>query len=225
MNNSAGGGASMGGIVMFILGGLAMVRRHSRKLLAAALTLLSFSSQANWYLTADLGFSRADERVSDSEYSVLDLDKRDTAWSIGVGYNINPDWSVAARYLDLGEGHATLDLDSSIMPPTEYHAAVAKVSPVLAEGFTAEVSYALFRNEHAKLKAILGGFVWKAEFDSDYQGMHITSTERGVDPYIGLGGDYYFSEQWSAGWHLNQYFIDLNDVTTLSVNLSYQFGK
>ncbi|WMN90024.1 Ig-like domain-containing protein [Vibrio parahaemolyticus] len=224
VKNSAGGGGSMGGIVMFILGGLAMVRRHSRKLLAAALTLLSFSSQANWFLTADLGFSRADERVSDSEYSVLDLDKRDTAWSIGVGYNLNPDWSVTARYLDLGEGHAALEPDNS-MPPNEYHKAVAKVSPVLGDGFAADVSYALLRNEHAKLKATLGGFVWKVEFDSEYQGTHITSTERGVDPYIGLGGDYYFSDQWSAGWQLNQYFIDLNDVTTLSVNLTYQFGK
>jgi hypothetical protein len=223
VNNSAGGG-SMGGIAMFMLGGLAMIRRHSRRWFAAVLALLSFNSQANWYVDADFGISKADNRMSVSDDSVLDTDKRDTAWAVGVGYQMNPDWSVTGRYLDLGEGSASLSPDSS-MDPMAYHRTVAEVTPVLAEGFAVDITYALIREEKASLNAMVGGFAWKTEFDSEYQGTHIKTTERGVDPYIGIGVDYHLTETWDMGWHFNRYFMDLNDVTTLSLTLSYQFEK
>jgi hypothetical protein len=141
-----------------------------------------------------------------------------------LGYRLNPDWTVIGRYLDLGEGSATLSPDSS-MNPTEYHASVAKVTPALAKGFAFDVSYALINEDKASLQVVLGGFLWEVDFDSEYQGTHITSCEDGFDPYIGIGVDYQLNRQWSAGWRVNHYFIDLNDVTTLAVKLSYQFGQ
>lgn len=90
VKNSAGGG-SMGGLAVFTLGLLGAFRRHGRKVTATLLALLSFSSQANWYLDADLGVSKADARLSVADSQLQDTDKRDTAWSLGLGYRINPD--------------------------------------------------------------------------------------------------------------------------------------
>ncbi|WP_272166363.1 Ig-like domain-containing protein [Vibrio diabolicus] len=90
VKNSAGGG-SMGGLAVFTLGLLGAFRRHGRKVTATLLALLSFSSQANWYLDADLGVSKADARLPVADSQLQDTDKRDTAWSLGLGYRINPD--------------------------------------------------------------------------------------------------------------------------------------
>jgi hypothetical protein len=223
VKNSAGGG-SMGDLAVFTLGLLGAFRRHGRKFAAALLALLSFSSQANWYLDADLGVSKADARLTVADSQLQETDKRGTAWSLGLGYHINPDWAVTGRYLDLGEGSATLSPGSG-MNPTEYHASVAKVTPALAEGFAVDVSYTVLEENSVSLQAVLGGFWWEVDFDSEYQGTHITSSEDGLDPYIGIAVDYQLSDQWSAGWQFTRYFIDLNDVTTLTINLMYTFGN
>jgi hypothetical protein len=221
VQNKAGG--SMGGFAVFALGLLGMIRRHSGKSVAALLALVSFTSHANWYLDAELGLSKASGRLSATEELLQDVDKQDMAWSVGLGYRIDPSWSVTGRYLDLGEGSARLAHDTSINPE-DYHASVAKLTPALAEGFAFDVSYALIQEEKASLQAVLGGFFWEVDFDSEYQGTHITSSEDGFDPYIGIGVDYQLNDQWSVGGSVNRYFIDLNDVTTLALKLSYQFG-
>lgn len=118
---------------------------------------------------------------------------------------------------------ATLSHDASLSP-SEYHARVAKVTPVLAEGFALDMSYIFLQEEKASLKATVGGFAWEADFSSEYQGTTIKSSEDGIDPYIGLGLDYQLAEDWSAGWQLTRYFLDVNDVTTLAVKVGYHFG-
>ncbi len=221
VHNSAGGG-SLGGIALMMLSGLALTRRHGRKLLAALLALLSFNSQANWYIDADIGISDAENRMEVSDDSVVDVDQTDTMWSMGLGYKFNPQWSVAGHYLDLGQGSSTLNPDVSTNP-SDYHQTVAKVTPALAEGLTLSVSYGFIQRENYTLNATLGSFFWKVDFDSEYQGTHIRSTEYGTDPYIGIGAVHKLNNKWNFGWELDQYFIDLNDVTTISAKLTYQF--
>ncbi|NLS12186.1 DUF4347 domain-containing protein [Vibrio sp. SM6] len=223
INNSAGGG-SMGGLPVLALGLLVALRRYGRKFSVALLALLSFSSQANWYLDADVGVSKADARLSVADSQLQSSDKQDTAWSLGLGYRFNPDWAVTGRYLDLGKGKATL-IPGSGADPVEFHASVAKVTPALAEGIALDVGYTLIQGEKARMQAVLGSFFWEVDFDSEYQSSHITSSEDGIDPYVGIGVDYQFNNQWSASWRVNHYFIDLNDVTTLAVRLSYYFGS
>lgn len=79
------------------------------------------------------------------------------------------------------------------MNPTEYHASVAKVTPALVEGFAVDVSYTLLEEGNVSLQVALGAFWWEVDFDSEYQGTHITSSEDGLDSYIGIGVDYQLS--------------------------------
>ncbi len=220
INNSAG---STGAILVLMLGALGVMRRYGHKAGVVLLVLLSFNSQADWFVDADVGFSDADNRTSAYDSAIQSRKTQDLAWSVGLGYQLDSRWAITGRYIGLGEGSATLTPDTGINP-SEYHARVAKVTPVLAKGIAADISYALIAEEKGSINAILGGFAWEADFDSEYKGTHISSSEDGVDPYIGLGVDYHLNKEWRVGCQFTRYFIDLNDVTTLTLGLSYQFG-
>ena len=222
VRNSTGG--SMGGLLILILGSFVLIRYQGRIITGGLLILISSNSQANWFIETELGISLADSEWSVDESYVQDSDRTDLAWAIGVGYYLTPDWALTARYLDLGQGSATLSTDNS-MDPDKYHEVVAKNSPALVEGVAVEVDYSLLKNEKVNLQATLGLLSWGVDFNSEYQDTHISSSENGIDPYIGIGVDYKLSKKWIAGLAVNQYFIDLNNVTTFSLKLSYLFNS
>ncbi|WP_043886925.1 Ig-like domain-containing protein [Vibrio sp. 16] len=222
VSNSAGGG-SLGVTVVLLLGMLSMMRHCGRVFLGGFLSLICFTSQASWFVNGDVGMSLADGRSSAYDEFLQSQDSTDIMWSFGLGYQFADRWAISGRYLDLGEGSATLDHDVSL-PPSEYHARVAKVTPVLAKGFALDIQYKLFHENNASVNAIVGGFAWEVDYKSEYQGETIKSSDDGIDPYVGLGLDYQFAERWSAGWQITRYFIDVNDVTTFSANLRYHFG-
>ncbi|WP_413283683.1 tandem-95 repeat protein [Vibrio sp. MA40-2] len=223
VSNSAGGG-SIGGLTVLILSLLGVARSHCRQLSAVLLTVCSFNSQANWFIDASLGQSIADNRETEFDEFVQDKERSALAWSVGLGYQLTADWNVTGRYLDLGEGSATLSTDNRI-EPTTYHQSVTKVTPVLAEGFAIDVSYTLLKDNHAKVNAVIGGFAWNVDFDSTYQETNMTSSENGIDPYIGVSFDYKLTDDWYVGWQFTRYFIDLNDVTTMELTLQYYFDN
>ena len=222
VSNSAGGG-SLGVTVVLLLGMLSMMRHCERVFLGGFLSLICFTSQASWFVNGDVGMSLADGRSSAYDEYLQSQDSTDIMWSFGLGYQFADRWAISGRYLDLGEGSATLDHDVNL-PPSEYHARVAKVTPVLAKGFALDIQYKLFHENNASVNAIVGGFAWEVDYKSEYQGETIKSSDDGIDPYVGLGLDYQFAESWSAGWQITRYFIDVNDVTTFSANLRYHFG-
>ncbi|MFQ6372116.1 Ig-like domain-containing protein, partial [Shewanella sp. YIC-542] len=220
VNNRAGG--SMDGLLVLCLGLWGALRRYGGKLAAMVLALLSFNSQAHWYLQADAGFSQAHGQLSVAEAQRLQSDNQDRAWALGLGYQLSSDWAATARYLDLGEGHASLRPDPH-MAPDEYHAQVAKVTPVLANGVALDMAYNLSQSERYALQTRVGAFRWRADFDSEYQGQHLRSSEHGLAPYLGVSADYRLNRQWQVGARVDHYFIEQNDVTMWSLQLSWHF--
>ncbi len=65
---------------------------------------------------------------------------------------------------------------------------------------------------------------WRTEFESEYQGQKIESTEDGIDPYIAFALKGKLSPNVMLGAKVSRYFIRLNDVTTYSATVEYQFG-
>jgi lipopolysaccharide assembly outer membrane protein LptD (OstA) len=66
---------------------------------------------------------------------------------------------------------------------------------------------------------------WEVDFDSTYQGNPISSSDDGIDPYLGLELGYEINDNWAVGLGATRYFIDANDVDGFALRLKYHFGE
>jgi len=219
IENESGG--SIGGITVVLLALLGLTRGYRRKLWPALLLLLSFSSQADWFVEADLGQSNSHEDSAVKVDTVLDSDDTDFYWAIGFGYVFDPKWEVTVRYIEQGQGSATIR--NSTVSPQEYHQSVARVTPALASGVGLDVSYSLWQEDALNVAISLGGMDWETDYESRYQGNTIKSSDDGIDPYLGIEFGYNVSKNWVVALEATRYFIDINDVDTYALKLKYRF--
>ncbi|WP_432451965.1 Ig-like domain-containing protein [Agarivorans sp. QJM3NY_29] len=223
VENSSGG--SMG-VTMLLFAGLLLLRRH--KQIGSMLLLLIISAQAQaepnrWSVETELGYAKAhhnSELDNIPSVQVMDTDDSDFAWSIGIAYRFKPKWKLALRYIDLGQGSATLKAET--LSPEEYHQAVAKATPVLGHGFASDLSYQLLNNEHILVDGSLGLFRWKSQLESIVQDSVIQHDKTATDPYLGLQAAYQLSPQWALGLGYAHYFISENDIDAFSIKLIYR---
>ncbi|WP_205298616.1 Ig-like domain-containing protein [Photobacterium alginatilyticum] len=221
VENEAGG--SLGGLTLALLALFGLTRRVGKRGWLMLLALLSFNSQASWFVESDLGMSNAHERSGLEAGTVVDSDDTDFYWTVGVGYEFDSDWALTARYIDQGQGSATIRNNTAT--PEEYHQSVAKFSPVLASGIGLDVRYSLWQSESVYLNVSAGGMYWEVDFDSFYQGNTISSSDDGIDPYLGLELGYEINDNWTVGLGVTRYFIDANDVDGFALRLKYRFSE
>ncbi|MCP5077458.1 MAG: outer membrane beta-barrel protein [Psychromonas sp.] len=218
VKNSSGGGST--GILTLLGLALVAVRRYAKKLSVILLSIISVNSQASeWFIDIDMGYSKADKgvRVSDAE-NMVSIDDSDTSWSLGLGYHVTDRWSVATRYIDLGEGRAELAKSN-----TTTHAAVSDVTPILAQGFAIDTSYRFYQRQAFSSFITVGGFAWRSDLKSELDGNTIKHTDRGTDLYTGLSVAYDISDKWQTAITYKRYFLDVNNVDNVSLKLIYLF--
>ncbi|EPN8460490.1 Ig-like domain-containing protein [Vibrio cidicii] len=221
VSNSSGG--PLGGMALMLLTLAGALRRVGKKGWLALLAALSFNSQAAWYLDAQMGVSHADERSAVSMADVVSTDENGFYRSIGLGYQLDEKWSAMLRYVDMGEGSATLR--GATTSPQEYHQSVASVSPILASGVGLEVGYQFWQRDAWHAKANLGGLFWNADIESTYQGSTIKTDIDGFNGYVGAEVGYAFSEKWGLGLQASRYFLRENDVDTIAIQLTYRWAQ
>ncbi|MBE4606384.1 hypothetical protein BOO28_01460 [Vibrio navarrensis] len=221
VSNSSGG--PLGGMALMLLTLAGALRRVGKKGWLALLAALSFNSQAAWYLDAQMGVSHADERSAVSTADVVSTDDNGFYRSIGLGYQLDENWSAMLRYVDMGEGSATLR--GATTSPQDYHQSVASVSPILASGVGLEVGYQFWQSDAWHAKAHLGGLFWNADIESTYQGSTIKTDIDGFNGYVGAEVGYALSEKWGLGLQASRYFLRENDVDTIAIQLTYRWAQ
>ncbi|EHA1125584.1 tandem-95 repeat protein, partial [Vibrio navarrensis] len=221
VSNSSGG--PLGGMALMLLTLAGALRRVGKKGWLALLAALSFNSQAAWYLDAQMGVSHADERSAVSTADVVSTDDNGFYRSIGLGYQLDEKWSAMLRYVDMGEGSATLR--GATTSPQDYHQSVASVSPILASGVGLEVGYQFWQSDAWHAKVNLGGLFWNADIESTYQGSTIKTDIDGFNGYLGAEVGYALSEKWGLGLQASRYFLRENDVDTIAIQLTYRWAQ
>ncbi|WP_159064845.1 Ig-like domain-containing protein [Thaumasiovibrio subtropicus] len=223
-NNS--GGSSVGIFGLLLLSMLAAARAPRQgtqwRLLFLLCAVLSTQSQAAWFVEGEVGVSEANGRETSSLATSYTSDNTGTLLSFGVGYQFKPDLGLTLRYIDMGEGSATLR--QATASPEVYHQRVSEVSPLLVSGVGLDVGYTLLRYHGWSGALTLGAIRWEADIDSDYQGTHLSTRYKGVDPYLGLGIDYTINEEWQLGVQVSRYFIEHNDVDSAILSLKYTWA-
>ncbi|WP_374043405.1 Ig-like domain-containing protein [Vibrio alginolyticus] len=217
-NTSAG---SLGGMVLMLLILLGAMQRYGRNSALALIAVFSFSSQAGWYVDVQMGSSHADERDAVKGDNVISTDNTGFYRSVGLGYTFSDQWSGTIRYIDMGEGSATLR--SATTSPEDYHANVASIAPLLVKGMGFDIGYKFWQYNSWSAKLSLGGLFWDTDIESTYQGSKITTEVDGFDGYIGAEVGYNLSDNWEIGVQGARYFLHENDVDIIALQLRYFF--
>ncbi|MDW1845409.1 Ig-like domain-containing protein [Vibrio sp. Vb2110] len=219
-NTSAG---SLGGIVLMLLILLGAMQRYGRNSALALIAVFSFSSQAGWYVDVQMGSSHADERDAVKGDNVISTDNTGLYRSVGFGYTFSEQWSGTIRYIDMGEGSATLR--SATTSPEDYHANVASIAPLLVKGMGFDIGYKFWQYNSWSAKLSLGGLFWETDIESTYQGSKITTEVDGFDGYIGAEVGYNLSDNWEIGVQGARYFLHENDVDIIALQLRYFLSR
>ncbi|MCR9985862.1 Ig-like domain-containing protein [Vibrio antiquarius] len=217
-NTSAG---SLGGMMLMLLILLGAMKRYGINSALALITVFSFSSQAGWYVDVQMGSSHADERDAVKGDNVISTDNTGLYRSIGFGYAFSEQWSGTIRYIDMGEGSATLR--SATTSPEDYHVSVASIAPLLVKGIGFDIGYKFWQYNSWSAKLSLGGLFWDTDIESTYQGSKITTEVDGFDGYIGAEVGYNLSDNWEIGVQGARYFLHENDVDIIALQLRYFF--
>ncbi len=231
VTNKSSGGGSMGYLAL-LLGSLLIIRRTKKivqtnqvrqwSITVLALSLLSFNSQASWYLDATVGQAKVKDTNTSLQLStVSEVEDSDTSWSLGGGYAFDNGIDVGVYYLDMGEGSATISGES--LSPEQYHQSASTLSPILVSGVGVEIGYRFWQEQNFGGSVFVGMLAWEGDISSEYNGQILNTEDDGTDVYYGIKGTYQLSSQWQLGLGFKRYNLDPNDVDNVYLSLGYQF--
>ena len=151
---------------------------------------------------------------------VSQLDKSSTSWSAELTLPLNTDWAASLGYADLGEGSVHITGESA--DASAYQQAVARVSPILPQGFLAGMRYRVVERELWDMQAEAGVWYWQSDISSDVANNHLSTKVNSTDWYAGVQSSYQLGNNWAAVARLRYY--NLSDaITDISVGLTYRF--
>ena len=227
-NKSSGG--SMGGLGLLLISVLVISRRRSILPSFAIVTtscLISTSAMADtWSFEATLGESKAKHSLAtkDNKANLDSIDDTDTSWSIGAYYDLSPNWEVAIRYIDLGEGRADLTAQTVKADADKLHQDYSRFVPVLPKGVAAEVGYRHMLAESLSTKVFLGAYRHQYKIQSSItDGAPLEYKEHATKPYIGAALGYSVYKQTELLLKYTYYKVSKNDVSELSAGIKVRF--
>ncbi len=243
-NKSSGG--SFGSFILLIGSAMLFIRRKnrlvickaaSRKTLTKFISLLallslsvSLSSQAmqisglDFFIKTELGQSKAKTSGLSQQVPVgviTQVDDKATSWSVGLGANITNEWSVTLSYVDMGEGGLTITGET--LSAGDYHQSVSQVAPVLVQGVGLDGRYHFLQGKQYNASVLFGVLAWDSNVTSTYEDQRIEHDDDGIDVYYGIEGTYKIDEVWGVNVGIKRYALDVNDIDTAYLGLTYQF--
>ncbi len=203
--------------------------------LIASLAAIGFCGSAvaqdqPWYLSAKVGASefeledpfRDSLAFNDAQY---DLDTRGTAFQLGLGYQLTPNYALELHYGDLGESNLSAN---STLPAIQINSDVR--TRVVSLDFLA--SYPVL--DQMDVYAKLGATRWDVEADTTASGSaafggRVLADEQEVSAKYGLGIRYAFTKQIALGLEVEQFKAGSDQITgeeplrTVNATVIYRF--
>lgn len=204
------------------------VSRQKKLVLASGLMLACGVSQASpWYVEA--GWGEANSKVSQGKMNsqlplgsqITSFDNKDDVWSVKLGYQWTPYIAFDIGYVDQGSAHA--DLVALTPDPYAFHEQVKRISPVLADGWTAGAKFTLWQGERFFVELPVGLFVWESKISSWRGASALTSKVDGSDWYAGLNLGVNLNEHWSLHAGYQSYDIEPKRVESWLISARFKF--
>ncbi|WP_125779397.1 Ig-like domain-containing protein [Pseudoalteromonas rubra] len=224
-NKSSG---SLGGLLMVMVSALVLRRRKSALPAYAVVTascLVSAPALADaWRVQATLGQAEANSQFSalPAGTQVSNVDDSSQSWSAGAFYQLMPKWYAGLRYIDLGQGRVTLS--GSTLTPDSWHQSMARVAPVLPEGFALQTGLEVARFDKVHGELFLGAYNWDYQIDSTLNGRHFVQYEqKGTSAYFGGAVGYQLSDSTALTLSYSHYRLSANRIGEVAAGIEVRF--
>ncbi|MCF2910808.1 Ig-like domain-containing protein [Pseudoalteromonas sp. DL2-H2.2] len=224
-NKSSG---SLGGLLMIMVSALVLRRRKSALPAYAVVTascLVSAPALADaWRVQATLGQAEANSHFSalPAGIQVSNVDDSSQSWSAGAFYQLMPKWYAGLRYIDLGQGRVTLS--GSTLTPDSWQQSMARVAPVLPEGFALQTGLEVARFDKVHGELFLGAYNWDYQIDSTLNGRHFVQYEqKGTSAYFGGAVGYQLSDSTALTLSYSHYRLSANRIGEVAAGIEVRF--
>lgn len=146
----------------------------------------------------------------------------DTSWQLSLSMAFTPSLYGTLGYVDLGQGELTIN--SQALDPAGLHQQLKGTGPRLGRGWIVGSHGTVWQHRAIKLQ-MAGGFIFNRNtIDSRRDdGQRVLTQDKDTALYGGFGVGYQMTKQWQMSIDWRRYFLDANDVDSLSMGISYQF--
>ena len=226
-NESSGG--SMGlfnAALLLLLGAL----RRSKGLISLLSVSLIFcgAAHAQWSANAQSGYSRTSSDVDISQLESLGLlvdqfsnDNRDWSWSLGIGYEVVPNWQVNLGYQNLGNYEFSVQGEALSLAPIIGLATT--LGPRSATGIDLGLSYRWEVSDSIGLMLGGGFWFWESDFTSLINQTRVSIDENGSDWFSDISVYWRINPQWQIDLGWQRFIIDENHIDNGFARISFMF--
>jgi len=198
-------------------------------LIGAGLLLpLSQSFAGEIYLTLHAGMATGDTDASqlDSQLASAGLnanasssDDSRTAWRLGMGYQITPNWAVELSQVELGK--VTTRFSGMAIDINNFLTSVSDIHPQTAEGWQLSGLYRHLLAEKSWVVARAGLFDWHSDYTLSDGSVTRNVTASGKSGTYGVGVEVKLRERLRVGVNYDRYSIDSEAISMVSAGITY----
>ncbi|MCH1928636.1 porin family protein [Shewanella sp. A25] len=215
------------------------------KILLLSLMSVMFSAQASeystradqqkqgkpWYVGGSIGW--ADSSASLGEMNrrftatgmnavATEVDDKDTAYDVRIGYAFDRHWSLEVGYKDLGE--VLVRFTGRYQDADAFFDAVEHVHPESGEGYFIAGNYHYYFTDEIAVYGKLGYFDWEGKYVTTDVGDPVGHDKmKGNTWFYGLGLQYDLSKDWAVDAKWEQFDFDNDTTNVFSVGVVYRF--
>lgn len=175
-------------------------------ILGVLATPLNAYAADGFFLGASVGSASLDE-----DFDGLRVDDSTQSYSLIGGWRFNPNFALEAGYLSFGDFAQDFNIGGNTVR--------ARLS---ADGFTFGAQGSFPVTQKVSVFGRAGAFFWNGS--AELVGVSQASPSD-INPYLGVGLAYGFTDRLSVNVDLTRYELDTNDSEVLALGLRYQFGQ
>ncbi|WP_052417289.1 fibronectin type III domain-containing protein [Cellvibrio mixtus] len=229
------GSGSVGELWILLLGGLLMIKRHSTKLLALAVTLVAANSQAETgtgklYLGVEVYSVEGSQTEGDftgalaaegHKFTVERYDEDRTGYQIAAGYDWNSFTYTQIGYLDLGDVKVDLLVDGDA-DLVAFARDFGREYPVTAKGVNLVQGLRFSLGGRVNIAADAGVFFWEAETKVN-EVPFVLPDDSGADPVAGVKLELPLNDHVGLSVGLRRIYFEKQEVDLYAFGSSFRF--
>ena len=151
------------------------------------------------------------------------IEEEDASWSLGAYYNLSPTWQVGVRYIELGQGNATLNIESTA--PSAVFGQLNEYVPVLTSGVALQVGYHLPEYNDWRSQVFVGALHYRLDVTSTLveAAQTVVTEQQDTKLFAGAQVGYPITDNMQLFIRYAHYTVESETAKDISVGVKFSF--